>query len=266
VDESRTRQPLGAFNPLLGKERRTSQLRGARWLIRVFYGTLVLSLGLAAMSLYGGVEHEDLLRYVAVVLVCLQMAVVALVAPSLTSSVISSEVETGTFELLRLTRLSAGQIFWGKLLPALLPALLPVVALLPAYTAICFINPSYIQGVVSLLPVVGLAVVFCCTLGLTCSALFLNSARATVAVYVIVAIIFVVPLLLWLSGGAVIDPIVASRACLPSPLVLSLHLLPPDGDSRIRSLAPHHLVVMTGLCLGMLVLTRVRLAQLIREG
>ena len=86
-------------------------------MIRIFYACLLLSLGLAAMSLYGGVEQGDLLRYVAQVVVALQIGMIALVAPSLTSAAVSSEIENGTWELLRLTPRGGGEIFVGKLLP-----------------------------------------------------------------------------------------------------------------------------------------------------
>src|SRR6185436_15156263 len=111
------------------------------------------SLGLAAMSLYGGVEQSDLLQYVARVVVTLQIGIVALVAPSLTSAAVSSEIENGTWELLRLTPRGGGEIFVGKLLPSLVPALLPVLALLPAYGALCIVNPSYMVYLARVIPV-----------------------------------------------------------------------------------------------------------------
>ena len=110
--------------PTCWKRARPRRLSCGRWMIRIFYLCLVLSLGLAAMSLYGGIENGDLLRYVAQVVVALQVGIVALVAPSLTSASISSEIENGTWELLRLTPRGGGEIFAGKLLPSLVPALL----------------------------------------------------------------------------------------------------------------------------------------------
>ena len=85
-------------------------------------------------------------------------------------------MENGTFELLRLTRLSGGQIFWGKLLPSLPPAVLPMLALVPAYAALCFIDHAYIPNLLQILPVVLLAVVMMAILGLTCSAWSRNTA------------------------------------------------------------------------------------------
>ena len=93
------------------------------------------------MSLYGGVEQGDLLRYVAQIVVTFQLGIIALVAPSLTSAAISSEIENGTWELLRLTPRGGGEIFLGKLLPSLASA----VARFSRYCrlrCLCIVNPS----------------------------------------------------------------------------------------------------------------------------
>src|SRR5207249_2985450 len=83
IDTKKSPRPFPSWNPIATKERRTGSLRSGRWMIRIFYLCLLISLGLAAMSLYSGVEQGDLLRYVAQVVVALQIGIVALVAPSL---------------------------------------------------------------------------------------------------------------------------------------------------------------------------------------
>ena len=45
-------------------------------MIRIFYVSLFLSLGLAVMALYGGTEHGDLMRYVVQILITLQIGLV----------------------------------------------------------------------------------------------------------------------------------------------------------------------------------------------
>ena len=266
IDPKKKRKPLGSFNPLLGKERRTSNLRSGRWMIRIFYASLFLSLGMAVMSLYGGTEHEDLLRYVAQVLIVFQVTLVTLVVPSLSSSTISSELENGTFELLRLTPLRSGQIFWGKLFPSFLPALLPVVALIPAYATVCYVNMGYLPRVLQILPVVIMTVLVFSVLGLMCSAFLGNTARATVTAYLIAASLVVVPALVWWAGEA---GLISTRACrwvaYLSPLVMSMNLL-PDSSSMIYSLRETHLWTMAGLCLVMLLLSRARLNALLKQG
>jgi ABC-type transport system involved in multi-copper enzyme maturation permease subunit len=265
IDDKKARKPVGSFNPVAGKERKTNALRSGRWMIRLFYGALVLSLGLAVMALYGGVEYGNLLAYVAMILIALQLGLVALVDPSLTSPAVSSEMETGTFETLRLTPLSGGQIFWGKLLPLVPAAMLPVLALLPAYGAVWFVDDSYGTHFLYLLPVVVLAVLFSLATALACSTFVNNTARATVAAYLIVAALFILPMLAWFASGTHINADIARWLAMPSPLVMGMNLL-PTGSSSIVDLWQTHLIVMGSLIVLLLIVARTRLAALLRQG
>ena len=265
IDPKKQPRAFGAWNWLTSKERRTGSLRSGRWTIRIFYLCLLLSLGLAAMSLYSGIEQGDLLRYVAQVVIALQVGIVALIAPSLTSAAICSEIENGTWDLLRLTPRGGGEIFLGKLLPSLIPAMLPVIALLPAYGALCFVNPSYILYLSRVLPVVLLAVLLCCMVGLTFSAFIANTARATVAACLIVAAIFVLPLFAWLAAGEQLSPMIAARIAYISPLVVALNTL-PGGWEPVRDLYTLHVWTVGIACVLMLVVSWIRLNVLLRQG
>jgi len=266
IDPDKQPKPFGTFNPLIAKEARTNQLRSGRWMIRIFYGALFISMTLALMAMYGGqTEHGDLLRYVAAVIVAFQVGIITLIDPSLTSPAVSSEVESGTFEILRLTPMRSGQIFWGKFVPAFIPAILPIIALVPAYGAICFVDQIYIRPIMMMLPVFILSVALCCTTGLVCSTFLANTARATVCNYFLIATIVILPLLAWFAAGTYLDARLASSLALPSPLVMALNLL-PNGSPEIARLWPHHLILTGALCAAMLVLARVRLGVLLRKG
>jgi hypothetical protein len=264
IDPKKKRKPFGTFNPLIAKEARTNSLRSGPWMIRIFYGSVFLSLGLAVMSIYGGTQYPDMLKYVAQVLITFQIGVVALISPSLTSSAISSEIENGTFETLRMSRLSPGKIFWGKFIPAFLPAILPIIALVPAYAAVCYVKTEYIARLQFALPIIFLAVVFCCTLGLTCSSLINNTARATVASYMITAGIFVLPLFGWWALNDGLFP-QGHWVAFISPLVMALNQL-PESSSKIVALRREHLIVIGSLCVVLLVIARLRLGLLLRQG
>jgi ABC-type transport system involved in multi-copper enzyme maturation permease subunit len=265
IDPNKPPRPFGTWNPIAAKERRTGGLRSGRWIIRTFYACLMLSLALAVMSLYGGVEQGDLLRYVAQVVVAMQIGTIALVTPSLSSAAISSEVDHGTWELLRLTPRGAGEIFAGKLLPALVPAVLPVLALLPAYGALCLVNPGYVLYLLRVVPVVLLAVLFCCLVGLTCSAFIAGTARATVTAYLVVAAVFLLPLLAWLAAGEQLSDRAAAALGFISPLVIALNEL-PGGWEPMRDLHALHLWTIAGACAVMLVASWIRLNALLRRG
>jgi ABC-type Na+ efflux pump permease subunit len=234
-------------------------------MIRIFYGAMFFSWAVALMPLYGGGEHADLLKYLAQVLVAFQMGLIALVVPSLSSAAISSEIETGTFETLRLSRLRGGTIFWGKLLPTVLPALLPVLALLPAYYAVQFVQESYLVRFLLLLPVVVLAVFFCVTLGILCSSLLSQSARATVAAYLVAAALFALPLFAWWASGVQLSTAVGAGIAFLSPLVMAIDIV-SDPTSAVAALRMQHLWVTGSLCVVMIVVARLRLRALLRHG
>ncbi|MDQ3440941.1 MAG: ABC transporter permease [Planctomycetota bacterium] len=265
IDPKKSPKPFGSFNPLVAKERRTGSLRSGRWTIRIFYLCLFLSLGLAVMALYSGVEQGDLLRYVAQVVVALQIGVIALVAPSLTSAAISTEIESGTWELLRLTPRNGGEIFVGKLLPSLIPAVLPVLALLPAYGALCAVNSGYTLFFARIVPIVLLAVLFCCLVGLACSSFVANTARATVTAYLIVAAVFVLPLFAWLASGEQLSHRAAACLAFLSPLVAALNELPGGWDA-VREWYSLHLWTVGGACAALLLVSWLRLNVLLRQG
>jgi ABC-type transport system involved in multi-copper enzyme maturation permease subunit len=265
IDDERPRKPFGRFNPIAAKERRTNRLRGGRWTIRIFYSSLGLALLLALMSLYGGSEHVDLLAYVARIVVALQIGIVTLVAPSLTSASLSSEIEAGTFEFLRLAPLRPRQIFWGKLFPAVPGALLPILAMIPAYAAICYVDASYIPAMTKLLPTTLLAAGVCLFIGTACSSWSANSARATIVAYLIVVALLVVPLFAGLQSSLRLSPQAARWLGSISPLVVVLNLL-PSGDANIAALLSWHVQLMIGICIVAFVIARLRLTQLTRSG
>lgn len=266
IDPTKERKPIRLGNPVMAKESRTSNLASGRWMIRIFYGALFVSIALALMAMYGGqTEHGDLLRYVAAVLVAFQTGLIVLINPSLTAPAIIGELEAGTFELLRLSPLKSGQIFWGKFLPAFLPALLPIIALLPAYGAICFVNTLYIRSFLQLLPVFAMLVALCCAAGLLCSAFLGSTTQATLANYVLVSAIVVLPLLAWLASGSLLDARLAALLAMPSPLAIGLNLL-PEGELEIARQWQAHLIAIGGVIVVMLLTTRMRLTILLRKG
>lgn len=265
LDEKKKRKPIGSINPVFAREQRTASVGSGRWMIRVFYGTIVLSLSLSGMAIYGGMEYPDLLRHVAGVLVAFQIGLIGLVTPSLTTSSISSEIENGTFEMLRITRLRGGQIFWGKFLASLFPAILPMIALIPAYGALGYMNAGYLAHFRVLAPILLLAIAFCCTLGLFCSIFFSRTAQSTVVTYLITASVFILPLFAWWGIGEQIPERVGNWIAFVSPLVMGLTAL-PDSDPSLAAMHNAHLCLMGGLCLLMMISARIRLQVLLRHG
>lgn len=261
------RPPIATRNPLLINEGRINAAQSGVWCVRLFYFSVVTSMGLALISLYGGAGDPGLLNRATRTVIAFQVGVIALITPVLTSAVISSERERGTFELLRMTSLRPGEIFLGKLIPALIPSLLPIIAFLPAYATICFLDRGYIPYFLKLVPVLALATVFCSMAGLVCSAFLHQTARATVAGYVVVSSVVFAPILLaWVAGRGLSDEAVAWIA-MPSPMYVALDVINieptrPTGAPIFSA----HLVLGILIILGLLLITRLRIAAMLREG
>jgi ABC-type transport system involved in multi-copper enzyme maturation permease subunit len=255
-------KPMNSWNPLFTKERRVDVLRSGAWMMRTFYTGLTLSLLLALMSLYGGSEYSDLLGYTAQVITCLQLGLIGLLTPSLTSGAISSEVECGTIELLKLTPLTPGKHFSGKLIPALPTAVLPVIAMLPAFAAVAYVNPAYLISITRICVISLLAVLMCCGVALACSAWIFETSRATTVSYLLIAAIFVLPIFAWIASGSVIDPPLARQLAAISPLVVAINVL-PQGDASIAAIREVHLIWMIGVFVLAMLLARVGLQRLL---
>jgi len=264
IDDRKQPSHFGSANPIAQKERRTSSLGSAKYMIRTFYVSILLSLGLAIMSLYGDPDHPDLLAHVATILLALQFALIALLNPSLLSTAISGEIESDSWDALRLTPLGGSKIFWGKILPAASLAFLPLIALLPAYGTICYVNHTYVDRLLPLIPIIVLTVLLTLAVSFACSTLFASSARATVAAYLVVAGLLVLPMLVASLSGSVLDERIAARLAFPSPLLVALSLL-PGGDSSIRELLEPHLIFLAAFAAMMLLIAMVRMRYLLRR-
>lgn len=264
---SALRKPIATANPLLANEGRINAGRSGVWCARLFYLSVLTSMLMALISLYGGGGDRELLNHATQTVIAFQIGFIALITPVLTSAVISSERERGTFELLRMTPLRPGEIFFGKLIPALIPALLPIIAFLPAYATICFLDPGYISYFLALIPILALASIFCCTAGLVCSVFFGQSARATVAGYVVASCFFFGPVLIGWAAGQIFSQNISSWIAMPSPMFVALNLVNLDPDKASNAhLCSVHLIFGTLMVLAFLVAARIRLSVLLKQG
>ena len=75
----------------------------------------------------------------------LQLLVICFIVPGLTANAISQEKEQRTWGLLLITRLSAWQIIWGKLVARLMPIPILMIAFVPfqVYSAVASGMPAY---------------------------------------------------------------------------------------------------------------------------
>ena len=113
-----------------------------------------------------------------------------------------------------------------------------------------------------------LAVAFCAIVGLTVSCFIANTARATVASYLMVTAVFLLPMFAFWAAGAQINERLASWFSFISPLAVSLSLLPDETGALdgLRDKYMLHLYLMGAICLLLLIVARMRLTALLRRG
>jgi len=141
------------------------------------------------------------LKQIAVFVVCFQMALVMFIAPILSAPLISAELESGQFDLFRITRLNSWTIVSGKLQAVLLPVIILLLATIPPYFVIAYIEPELIGGVLRSTVTVLATMLFFCSAGLCCSSFTSKTARAIATTYSLVVAVCVISMLGLLAGG-----------------------------------------------------------------
>jgi ABC-2 type transport system permease protein len=216
---------LFKMNPIIVKELR-SRMRGARAFITLTIILLVMGGALYGMlqiilanSRYSTVLSPQIGQAMFATLVFLELFMIAAITPAVTSGAISSEKEKQTYEMLMATPMSPSAILWGKLVSALSYVLILLFAGIPL-ASLVFIFGGVAPGdmLKALLVLVSVAITFG-VLGLFMSALFGRTGRATVASFVVVALLMVGPLFAAVLASALRNGAEPPRLLLaPSPI------------------------------------------------
>lgn len=232
----------GIALPVLMKEMRPA-IRG-----RKMPALILISAGLAVMVgglvLAAGLErtlfevNENTLGGQLVRAILLLGALLVLVlAPGLTAGAVSGEREKGTLEMLLLTRMSPGQILWGKLLSGLSVLGMILLCMLPV-AAVGFMLGG-VAGWQMLAAVGMLAAVALCfgAVGLWCSTRFRRTAVAvTIAYLLCIGLVIIVPFcseLLFTFENVLLLPILPILGWLL--LAAALEILLAVGLSRLAA-------------------------------
>ena len=222
-------------NPVMIKEFRTRRFGRSHWTLRLIALSAILSLALSYVAASGMLSWG--IEVIGGLLVLFQVTLLIVFAPSLGSSLVSAERESGSWQLLRMTPLSAGAILRGKLMSVVLPLLLVLCATLPGYVVIIVTKPELIPQVERVIVCLGLTAVFAVLLAAAASTLFRATAAATVASYLALVAICVGPLLVWLAREApfghetvqtvlMFDPVAAALQAFETPGFTHYELLP----------------------------------------
>lgn len=190
----------GYVNPVMVKEFRCRRFGRLHWLLRIVAVCAMLSLGLTYATTAGTFDWG--VETIGAIMVVLQVALIVLMAPSLSAGLISVEREGGGWLLLRTTTMSTGRIIWGKLLSALIPLLLLLGATMPGYVVMAYIQPGMALQVQRVLICLVLTSIFSMMISAAVGSFFIRTAAATAGAYGVLLVISALPLLVWLGRDA----------------------------------------------------------------
>ena len=262
VDPQRRSYSMSLWiNPVMVKEFRSRRFGRSHWMLRLIAICAILSLGLSYIAAAGvlgwGVE------VVFGALVLLQIALLILFAPSLAAGLVSSERESGSWQLLRMTPLTAGVILRGKLLSVGWPLFLLLCATLPGYVAMIAYRPSLIYSFQRIVACLVLTAVFAVLVSAAASTLFRSTAASTTASYLALLAVCLTPLLIWLGRGAPFGHATVQAALIVDPVAAALQAADAPGFNRYE-LLPFNWWIIGSTCVILLLFLGIRTWRLYR--
>jgi hypothetical protein len=225
------------INPVMVKEFRSRRFGRSHWMLRLLAASAILSLGLSLVAASGAVGWG--VEFIGGALVLLQIALLILFAPSLGAGLVSSERESGSWQLLRMTPLSAGAILRGKFASVVLPLLLLSCATLPGYAVLMATKPAMVHQIQRVAVCMVSTAVFAVLVSVAASTLFRSTATAMILSFVALLAICLGPFLFWLGRDApwghgtvqaalVINPVAAALRAANTPGFTDYELLPAN--------------------------------------
>ncbi len=228
VDPQRRKKGISFFmNPVMVKEFRTRRFGRSHWLLRLISAAALFSLYLAYASASTSVDLGP--ETIAGTLVVLQVALLIMITPSLAANLISAERETGGWDLLMMTPLSAVRIVIGKLLSVFLTLILVLLATLPGYLALIFIYPPVRWRVWQVMICMGWTLVFAVTLSAAVSSLCRRAATATTIAYALLGAVCVGTMLFWLGRDTTFGHDIVEQALTINPTAAALNIMEVTG-------------------------------------
>jgi ABC-type transport system involved in multi-copper enzyme maturation permease subunit len=261
-DPQRRSGPMSRWiNPVLVKEFRSRRFGRSHWTLRMIAISAILSLGLSCIAAVGAVPWG--IEFIGGGLVLLQVALLILFSPSLAAGLISSERESGSWQLLRMTPLSAGAILRGKLMSVAWPLFLLLCATLPGYIVLMTIKPALFAQMQRVVICLAVTAVFSVLLSAAASSLFRSTAAATTASYLLLLAVCGVPFLVWLAREAPFGRQTVEAVLTINPVAAALQASEMPGFTTYE-LLPANWWIIGSACVALLVLLCVRVWQLCR--
>jgi len=262
VDPNRRKSGIPFWlNPVMVKEFRTRKFGRLHWLLRLIAGGAIVSILLTVVAATGTVNWG--VDRIASSMVIMQIAFLLLLGPSLGANLIASEIESGGWQLMRASPISPWRILSGKLLSTFLTLLLLLMATLPGYFMMSYIQPAIGGQVSNVIISLLIATAMVTILSACVSAYSKTSAAATAASYAVLLVLFAGTLLIWLGRGNPFGPVFVERALLLNPAATALAEMKAPGFETFQ-LIPNGWYVGLSICAAGLVILVLRIARLTR--
>ncbi|MCA9058533.1 MAG: ABC transporter permease subunit, partial [Planctomycetaceae bacterium] len=200
---------------------------------------------------------------VAAVIIVMQVLLLALIAPGLSGGMIAGELESGGWDLLRVTPLAASRILIGKLSSVLLTLALLLCATLPGYAIIMQIEPSMKTQIIQVIISLCLVAMMCLMISATVSTFFRRAATATTVAYGVLISLFAGTMLIWMNRDAPFGHRVVESALRLNPMAAALHAM-EASDFGTYHLIPSGWWTASGICLTLTFVLYFRIRQLSR--
>ena len=228
VDPQKRSAGIPSFlNPVMVKEFRCRRFGRLHWLMRLVAVCMVLSLGLTYATTAGTFDWG--VETIGAIMVVLQVALIVLIAPSLSAGLVSVEQESGGWILLRSTPLGFRRIVAGKLLSALIPLILLLAATMPGYLVMAYIQPGMALQVQRVMICLLLTSLFAMTISAAVGSFFARTAAATAGAYAVLLIVSAGPILVWMGRNAPFGHATVEAALSTSSIAAALSVIKLPG-------------------------------------
>lgn len=252
-------------NPVMVKEQRCRRFGRGNWMMRLIMACMIISLLLMLATAWQAGQQAEQLGKLGGVMVLLQVTLIILLTPSLASGLISTEIESRSWQLLQMTPLSAGRIVRGKLLSVVVTLVLLLIATLPGYAVLIAIDPQQWPVVVRVLVSLALTAVMALVVSAAVSSCVANTAAATTIAYALLVGLCIGTLLFWLGEGSPFGRGLVEAVLTANPLAGALNLIEAPGFEQHRyRLVPANWYIVGGISVAALLILTARTWQLTR--
>lgn len=296
-DPSRPRKMIGPlFNIIAVKEMRTKAFGRMTWFMRALAGCVIASFLLAFLPLTqlgGDVTTTDT---IAMACIGVPLAIIVLLCPVLTAGAISEERESGIFDMLRVTRISAAKIIMGKLEVAWLFTLMLLIAAVPSYFMLVYLGSDsqdmehiasgmtaisggdfsggyealskakmdFLWKMLRAFGVMAVTMAFCTVSGLVASILCRKTSTATAVAYGIALLVSVGTLMPYALAGS-IPPGLLEGILTFNPFAAAAKAVSQESFVLLPgNIWLHNIILLGALTLALLVFSILRVRTLLR--